>query len=510
MCGWYRYYLFLFREGLGHDKDSGILVNSDLKAGNDHAKKKTHNCQQPSQGLNRVRDHSKYMQQFIFLISFSLLFGCSNQQPEEFDLVISDVNLIDGTGRPLQAGVSIGISAGKIVAIDTSSLDYRKSYIDGSGKFLIPGLFDCHVHTVNFERDFPRFIHYGVTSVFITGGSLCTNEFYASMRNQGNQDSIPAPFVFHTSQHFTLEGRHPSKTYSSSNWRDGESIFYLKDTTQIEKLVPEVAKYPIAGIKLTIEDGPAPPFVERMPQSFINKTVKEASKYGLEVFAHVSDNIELEMAINGGVQNLVHFTGLNIDPQDSAQLALLSKFKERDPYWVTTLMIDKSFLYPVHPEWFNHTAMLPEYKASVHELTTWDKQRANIYINVLMEEYGLKENSLKAFMLPQVEDILYLQREGFSMVLGTDTGNDFNFPGYSLHEEMELLELGGMNPVDIIKMGTLNAAKMLNVQDSLGSIEIGKLANMVLLDKNPLEKVNNTLTIHTVFKRGSVQERLVE
>lgn len=450
------------------------------------------------------------MRESIFITIISCLIACNPNQSDQFDLVITNINLLDGTGKPLQSGVSVGVTDGKIVAIDTKVLGNAKDRIDGSGKFLIPGLFDCHVHTGNFERDFPRFIHYGVTSIFITGGSLSTNDFYAAMRRQGNQDTIPAPFVFHTSQHFTMKGRHPSKTYPSINWRDGESIFYLRDTTQIEQLVSNVAQYPIVGIKLTIEDGPAPPFVERMPQSFIDKTVREASKYGLEVFAHVSDNTELEMAIRGGVQNLVHFTGVDIDPQDSSQIQLLQQFLQTNPDWVTTLMIDKSFLYPIHPEWFESESMLVAYKETVNELSLNLVERAKRYVSILMDEYGLTENSLEAFVLPQVDDIKLLNGMGFNMVLGTDTGNDFNFPGYSLHEEMQLLELGGMEPIEIIKMSTLNAAKMLNAQDSLGSIEVGKIANMVLLDMNPLDAIGNTLTINSVIKRGKIQKRIEE
>ena len=450
------------------------------------------------------------MKQFISLISIAIVLSCTSKKTTQFDLVISNVNLIDGTGKPLQKGVSIGITNGKIIAIDSTLSGHEENRIDGTGKYLIPGLFDCHVHTSDYENDFPRFIHYGVTSIFVTGGSLCTNDYYAAMRSQGNNDSISAPFVFHTSQHFTMEGRHPAKTYKGSNWRDGESIFYLKDTLQIEHLLRSVSQYPIVGIKLTIEDGPAPPFVDRIPQSFIDKTVREASKYGLEIFAHVSDNIELEMAINGGVQNLVHFSGVNIDPEDSIQVQLLKKFVMRNPYWVTTLMIDKSFLYPIHPEWFESELMLAEYKESVNKLNSELVDRAKIYITILMDEYGLKENSLEAFMLPQVEDIKFLHAMGFNMVLGTDTGNDFNFPGYSLHEEMQLLELGGMEPIEIIKMGTLNAAQMMSAQDSLGSIEIGKIANMILLERNPLEAISNTLAINTVIKKGKIQKRIEE
>lgn len=68
--------------------------------------------------------------------------------------------------------------------------------------------------------------------------------------------------------------------------------------------------------------------------------------------------------------------------------------------------------------------------------------------------------------------------------------------------------MGGMDPLDIIKMATLNAAKMMHAQDSLGSIEKGKMANLILLDKNPLDKIRNTLDINTVIKRGIIQKRI--
>jgi len=450
------------------------------------------------------------MKYAFFFITLIFLSGCNKKQSFDYDLAISNVNLIDGTGSQLQKNVTIGIRDGKIIEIDSVAIGKAKMSIDGSGKFLIPGLFDCHVHTADYKLDFPRFVHYGVTSVFITGGSLCTDEYYTAMRLQANQDSIPAPNVFHTSQHFSMEGRHPSKTYATNNWRDGESIFFLKDTLQIEELLKKVAQNPILGIKLTIEDGPAPPFVERMPQEFINKTVKEASKYDLEVYAHVSDNTELEMAIRGGVQNIVHFTGVNIDPQDSIQTGLIEQLSKRNPSWVTTLMIDKSFLYPLHPEWFDLKEMLTDYRQMKNEITPKSIEIAKMYLEFIKEEYGLEESSLSALMKPQVEDIQYLNDLGINMVLGTDAGNDLNYHGYSLHEEMQLLEFGGMKPLDIIKMGTLNAAKMMKTENSRGSIEVGKFADMVLLDRNPLESISNSLSINTVLKNGVIQKRITE
>lgn len=446
------------------------------------------------------------MRYLIYLILVCCFVTCTSNQQHQFDLVISNVNLIDGTGKPIQSKVSIGIKDGRVTALGSVSIEGAKNSIDGTGKFLIPGLFDCHVHTNEFEKDFPRFMHYGVTSIFITGGSSCTNEYYAEMRKHGNQDSVPAPMVFHTSQHFSMEGRHPVKTYQGS-WVDGKTIFLVKDTLQIEALVKQVAQYPNVGIKLTIEDGPHPPWVERMPQDFINKIQKEASKNGKEVFAHVSDNIELEMAMDAGIRNIVHWTGLDIDFEKDT--VLLKKLYATNPSFITTLMIDKGFLYPLHPEWVE----------AVRQENVYDEEdfakiedprylaRSEDIIGSWRNFLNRKEIGLKDIMDVQVGDIKLLSENGIAFALGTDTG-PFVLPGYSLHEEMQLLEMGGMEPLDIIKMATLNAAEMMHAQDSLGSIENGKLANMVLLDENPLNDIQNTLSINTVFKRGKIQKRI--
>lgn len=446
----------------------------------------------------------------LFFVILLFLSTCAPEKDSSFDLVISNVNLIDGTGSGLQKNVNIGIKGNRIMAIGAKELVQKANVIEGSGKFLIPGLFDCHVHTGSYEKDFPKFIHFGVTSIFITGGGLCTNSYYKEMRDMGNQDSIPAPKVFHTSQHFTMEGRHPVKTYRSSRWREGKTVFFLRDTLQIEQLVKEVAQHPIQGIKLTIEDGPHPPLVERMPQEFINKVQKEADKNGLEVFVHVSDNVELQMAIDANIRNIVHFTGVDLDFQRDD--ALVNKIYRDSISWVTTLMLDKSFLYPLHPEWIEEQKIQDVYDKG-YLMGMEDPGfifRAKDYVD-FMSDYLKTENiELSDVITFQVEDIQELYKNGVNMVLGTDTGNAFILPGHSLHEEMQLLEMGGMDPLDIIKMGTLNAATMMKAADSLGSIETGKIANMVLLDKNPLETIKNTLEIRTVIKNGVVQQRILD
>ncbi len=449
------------------------------------------------------------MKKFL-LVNLIFLVGCISKDEPEFDLIIYNVNLIDGVSNELQTGMNVFIKGSQIHAVNSERITQTTNIIDGSGKYLIPGLFDCHAHTGDYKADFPRFLHFGVTSIFVTGGSTCTNEYFRLMRDLGNQDSIPAPRVYHTSQHFTMEGSHPAKTYANSNWKEGESIFFLKDTAQISALVKKVVKYPISGIKLTVEDGPYPPFVERMPQAFINHVNSEAIKNGTRVFVHVSDNIELKMVLDAGIKNIVHYSGIDLDFENDKEL--IQKIYRDSISWVTTLMLDKSMLYPKHPEWFDDEALHKIYPPEEFEKMNDPDYifRAEEFVKFFQEHYNFDNPSLKQVVGFQVEDLIRLFMNGVNVVLGTDTGNDLILPGYSLHEEMQLMELGGAEPIDIIKMGTLNAAKMLDVADQLGSIESGKLADMILLDKNPLEKVENTLTINTIIKNGKVQKRLIE
>tara|TARA_R110002073_G_scaffold139232_2_gene289285 strand:+ start:61060 stop:62406 length:1347 start_codon:yes stop_codon:yes gene_type:complete len=444
-----------------------------------------------------------------YLLLLLSLLGCGSP-PAAYDLIITNVHLIDGTGEASQPNVHVYIKNNKIVAIDSGAVKSGSKIINGTGKYLIPGLFDAHAHTSDYENDFPKFVHFGVTSIFCPGGSKTTNDYFANMRAMGEQDSIPAPRVFHTSQHFTMEGRHPAKTYAQSNWIEGASIFYLKDTLQIERLVAQVSKFPITGIKLTIEDGPEPPFVERMPQVFINKVATEAKKNGTEVFAHVSDNTELAMAFKAGIRNIIHYTGVDLDFEKDS--TLLAAIYSEPLSWVTTLMIDKSLMYAMYPDWATTIEQINLFDPKEVQMLrdSMTIERAKGYLNMLENDFGIKDANYENTLIPYVEEIKILYKNGVNMVLGTDTGNTFIFPGYSLHEEMQILELGGMAPLDILKMGTHNAAKMLHVLDTHGTLEVGKYADMILLDKNPLEAIKNTLAIQTVIKNGKVQQRMDE
>ena len=99
-----------------------------------------------------------------------------------------------------------------------------------------------------------------------------------------------------------------------------------------------------------------------------------------------------------------------------------------------------------------------------------------------------------------------MRRAGVQFLAGTDTGNPYCFPGFSLHDELVLLVQAGLTPVDALRAAILNPAKFLGLEATLGTIGKGKLADLVLLDANPLDDIRNTQRIQAVVSNGRFQD----
>ena len=106
-----------------------------------------------------------------------------------------------------------------------------------------------------------------------------------------------------------------------------------------------------------------------------------------------------------------------------------------------------------------------------------------------------------------LEIVRTMRKAGVPILAGTDTGNPFCFPGFSLHEELALLVIAGLTPVEALRSATLNPAKFLGLEKTLGTIEVGKIADLVLLGANPLEDIRNTQRINAVVSNGRLFDR---
>ena len=100
-----------------------------------------------------------------------------------------------------------------------------------------------------------------------------------------------------------------------------------------------------------------------------------------------------------------------------------------------------------------------------------------------------------------------MNRAGVKIIAGTDVLNPFCFPGFSLHDELQLLVESGLSPMEALQAATRNAAEFSGRLDLLGTVQTGKLADLVLLDANPLDNISNTSKISTVILNGRVYDR---
>ena len=103
--------------------------------------------------------------------------------------------------------------------------------------------------------------------------------------------------------------------------------------------------------------------------------------------------------------------------------------------------------------------------------------------------------------------ITHLKNANVEIMAGTDTPIAFLIPGFSLHNELVLLVEGGLTPLEALRSATLLPAQYFNMDDVLGTIESGKLADLVLLDANPLDDIRNTKTINSVIRNGKLYDR---
>ena len=433
------------------------------------------------------------------------------QKPDIADLAITNVTLIDGTGSAAKENVTILIKDGRFLEITESQEITTAEIMDGTGKYGIPGLFDNHVHlgydSSKFQRQMNQFLHFGVTTILVPGAD---NRKLLDFKAKVKEENLSAPNIYHTSLMTTIEGAHPIKTYASSNYIEGKNINIIREVGDIKGMVEQAVEDDAIAMKLMIEDGPMPPFIKRIPEEFVSEVSKRARDADLQFFAHVSDMYEVKTAVNNGADALMHFMGVQIDWNSESDLDAVRKIAENEISWVTTSMIGKSFYYPLNKEWIQNDQFKVYDPDQIGYFGDVDGSQAIESKQILTALFRSEQiPPMQTIMAPGMRSLKKIHDMGGNIVVGSDVrGRPYILPGISMHEEMEILALGGFSPEQIIQCATLNAARMLQIEDNHGSVEKGKYADLVLLSQNPLDDISNTLSIELVLKEGIPQNRI--
>lgn len=464
---------------------------------------------------------------FPTIVLFQII-ACSNEGLFfEDTYVIENVGIIDPIDG-LELNMSVVIKENKILDIFKTReivLSPKNKVHKGTNKFIIPGLWDSHIHFA-FEKDLATsmpnlFLYHGITSLRDTGGEF-------DFVNKFKQEAISNP---KTKSRVKIAGPLIDGKF---NVYDGSNIYFPKlsiqniDNNQLERNVRLLIDKKVDFLKAYEMLSPSQfkmlsnlakennlKLTGHVPLSM---SVIEASNLGLNSMEHLR-NLELSMtkmseklfqerknlllnksSIKGSeLRSLIHSKQRmkSINDLDSIKINnVIDALIKNDVWQIPTLILYKNFANKTfkNPDYLQFLNLLPEERKEV-----WIK-KINAIDNVINKdvvEYTVWSKKMVDFM----------HDRGISFMAGTDTPIGFLIPGLSLHQEIQELYESGLSELEAIQTATINPAKYFNLENSLGRIKSGFIADLIILDKNPLESISNTKSIHAVIKEGHLMNR---
>jgi imidazolonepropionase-like amidohydrolase len=427
-----------------------------------------------------------------FLILLLILPMVSFPQSKHHDCVITDVNIVDvNTGKILK-NKTLAIDNNRITAIYNKEIVGSDStmVIDGKGKYLIPGLWDMHAHYQWSRVDLdPLLIANGITGVREMWGNMPA---FVVVPKSAQQEGLVSPDIYLSAD--LIDGNPPSFPGSIVVSTTDEAAGAVK--SQMDKKVNFLKVY------------------SSLTEECFLAVAEEAKKNNIPFAGHIPNGVSIYKAIEAGMASSEHLYGFldACSSVDTSNEALIGTFSEKrfdsicsvlakSSMWLCpTLTVNRAMGY-LNDSIFindNRKAYLPEYVLEI-----WN-QKLNPYTKSQIDNFA---NSSRVRYLFELSLIGKMNEKGVKFLAGTDFPNPYVFPGFSLHDELSLMVKGGMPILDALRTATVNPAKFMNKADDFGSVEVGKIASLILLNKNPLEDIENSTSIETVIIRGKVYNR---
>lgn len=404
-------------------------------------------------------------------------------------LALTRVTVIDATGAPARPKMTVVIAGGRIVAIGDDGktrLPRGARVIDASGKYLIPGLWDMHVHLAKAgENTLPLFIANGVTSVRDMGGDaalvLKWRDEIAAGKRLGPRIKAAGP-IFETARNVERMKREGT-VEPVDRFRLG-----VAGPEEAAGAVERVAKLGVDFIKIR---------TVASPETY-HAIAAAARKHNLALVGHQS--VAPEEVIKAGQRSIEHSFFPPLSNRTEDQRAELFRKLAADGIAVTPTLV----VGPALQVTYERAAAIAADKEG--RLDRRRKYLSGYLIEDWREQAEEKKgmtDDLTRLLAERLRDLREMRRAGVRMLPGTDVAVLLIWPGFSLHDELRLLvEQVGMTPMEALLSATRFPAEFMGMRETLGTIEPGKIADLALLDANPLDDIRNTAKIHAVIVNG--------
>ena len=433
-------------------------------------------------------------------------------------LAITHVTVIDATGRAPQANQTVLIDGGRITAVGSAAtikVPKTARVVDATGKFLIPGFWDMHVHLAGINADpswskqvlLPLLLANGITGVRDMGGDL---DALLAWQRDIESGVLLGPHIVASGPFLAASGKKTPEQYPVHNVEEARAA--VDDLKKRGANFIKIITMPSRDAFFAVADESKKqniPFVGHLPFEI---GVIEASDAGMHSIEHLlysafalsfsSKEAELRPRLvlaekNGDAaawEQIAHEADATYSPEKAT--ALIQTLK-KNATWVTPTLA--SLDITSHPgNWntddpllaFVPPAMAKQWRESFNDAEM--KQRAAWLGRQASNDWKLTGE---------------LHRAGVSILVGSDSLDPFVFPGDSFHHELAELVRAGFSPMDALQAATHGAALFLGREKEFGTIETGRVADLVVLSANPVENIANTRKVWAVIRNGGYYDR---
>ncbi len=376
------------------------------------------------------------------------------------DLVLLNANLVDVTDGSIRSGVSVRISDGRVVGVDAggATAPAGARVVDLAGRYLAPGLIDAHVH-VGSEEQARRALMSGVTTMRSAGAAHYADVGMRELQRAGyaqTPEYLAAGYHVRPDPAEALLQDHPDL----GRYREGG----IRGPDAVRAMARAMMARGLDFLKVNATERAGVPTTDPRKQLYsaeeLRALVEEAAAGGIGVMAHAHGDAGGRAAVEAGVRSIEH--GTYLSPETLEMMA------RRGTFLVPTIAI-------------------------VRDLTVPGGDYDNAFLNVRGRH-----------MLPRVQEMARTaHRLGVRIVAATDTGYGPESTTTLAHELLELVDIG-MSPLEALQAATTTAAELLGVSDHTGRIAPGLEADLVVLERNPLQDIGAVQDVLMVVSDGAV------
>ena len=460
----------------------------------------------------------KSLRLFFGLSLAALLTTCTHRPTrlEIYDVVINHVTVVDVLTGQLTPNQVVAIAKGKIVEVQQADKDSyaARQYVNGNGRYLIPGLWDMHVHfrggdslAAANKKSLTLFLAHGITTVRDAGGDLTPQLF--RWRQDMDAGRLAGPRIF-----------------TSGPKIDGPGAYWpgsleVETPAQIRKALDSLQRLKVDYVKIYDSRISGPAYLE---------TIRQAQRRGLRTTGHMPYSVTLGEAVKRGLdatEHLYYVFKACSSKEDSLTALVRNSLGTSKPLGLFAVLpaVYDTYSPAAAARIFglmakHHTAAVPTLyiQKTLAELPENDHAQDTLraYIDPRIQATYVRrlasarqqplaaQNLSRKLNAKFMSMIPPMQAAGVTLLAGSDSGpfNSFIYPGASLQEELVLLVQAGLTPLQALQAATINGARFMGVAERTVAIAPGKDADLVLLTANPLENIANVKKIDAVISRG--------